>query len=149
MLQSQVRTMNAELDSIQSERLLSRAGGLDARRLRAHADILALYVPMLGDVLHHLSGAAIPDANRALLAELLGGVSAAFKAPLTRPPKDFDIADLARRWIDATPLDGTIPAREAILLIEALYYGRKCCEALDDLRRIMISHAAGAARHGP
>lgn len=145
-LQKDTGDLAAELSNIQSERLLGRSTVVGTRRLQAYADSLAIYVALLATLLERLSQSEVPAANRALLNELANGLSESLEAPLDEVPATVDVADLTKRWIDVTKLDGAIPQREAIWLIEVLVFGRKSLETLNALRELLVRYSPGAQR---
>jgi hypothetical protein len=50
-----------------------------------------------------------------------------------------DAHDLIEKWQAAAPLDGSIPSRDALMVVEELYYGRKLMETLTGLKSAAAS----------
>ncbi|MEM8587484.1 MAG: FUSC family protein [Pseudomonadota bacterium] len=145
-LQKDTGDLAAELSNIQTERLLARGTGHGTRRLQAHADSLAIYVALLASVLERLAAADLPQANAALVSELVSGLSKDLETPLDQAHAPMDVEDLTKRWANATKLDGSIPTHEAMWLIEVLIYGRKCLETLEGVRRLVADQAVDTRR---
>lgn len=145
-LQKDTGDLAAELSNIQSERLLARGIGVGTRRLQAHADNLAIYVALLASVLERLAATDVPQANTALLNELIGGLSDDLETPLDQAHAPVDVDGLTKRWATATKLDGSIPTQEAMWLIEVLVYGRKCLETLGGVRRLVADQTVDTRR---
>ncbi|MEM7445015.1 MAG: FUSC family protein [Pseudomonadota bacterium] len=145
-LQKDMGDLAAELTNIQSERLLARGIGKGTRRLQAYADSLAIYIALLATVLERLAKATLPETNKALLNELVAALSTLLETPFDQSAPPVDAQELTDRWAASTKLDGSIPVRDAMWLIEALVYGRKSIETLDGIRTLLVSNGTETGR---
>ncbi|MDQ0313908.1 FUSC family protein [Amorphus orientalis] len=133
-LETEVRLLMAELPSLEAERWFGRTGGAGLNRLAALLEALVSYVGLYERAVAGMTRIEVGEATRATFADLDGRVDAAF-AVLTGSGDalpDFD--DLLPKFAAVAPLDGSIPAAEAAVLVERLYYGRRIGQTLGELQ---------------
>lgn len=145
-LQRDARAIAAELTNIEAERLFAHGAEVRTRRLQAYSENLALYIALLASVLEPLGRTALPEADRALLNELADDLSASLETPFDRQAAAIDMEALASRWAASARLDGPVQPREAVWLIEAFVYGRKCFQTIDSMRGLLTPGFANTIR---
>jgi uncharacterized membrane protein YccC len=136
--QADTQALADELVSLNSERFLTRRHGIGSARLLAHADALSGYLALFMFTLRNLRDTSVPSHVRELERELTERLVAALAAGIDEREPDPDLSDIVARWEGATPLDGSVPAREAVMVIEELYYGRKLVDTLVGLRQAVV-----------
>jgi uncharacterized membrane protein YccC len=133
--QTDAQALAGELVSLNSERFLFRRHGVAGMGLQAHADALAGYLALYLLTLMNLRTVDISPAVRQLQSELTERLIADLGRGLDTQEPLPDGHDLVEKWLAAAPLDGSIPSREALMVVEELYYGRKLIETLAGLRQ--------------
>jgi uncharacterized membrane protein YccC len=137
--QTDAQALANELVSLNSERLMSRRHGMESARLQAHADAVAGYLALYVLTLQNLRSAEISPSVRRLQRELTDRIAAELSSDLDSPILPGDAHDLIEKWQAAVPLDGSIPSRDALVVVEELYYGRKLIETLAGLKSAVAS----------
>jgi len=141
--QTDAQALAGELVSLNSERFLSRHHGVAGMGLQAHADALAEYLALYLLSLQNLRSVEVTPAARQLQSELTERLIADLGHGLDIQEPQMDGHALVEKWLAAAPLDGSIPSREALMVVEELYYGRKLIETLAGLREALVKLHVG------
>jgi uncharacterized membrane protein YgaE (UPF0421/DUF939 family) len=129
-----------EMANLGSERLLTRASGPGTRELQAHADALATYVPLFAQMVSNVTAANLPESYRTKLDDVAARLSDVFERFPRVAGNELTVGGATDAWEATIPLDGTVPARDVILLVEALYCARKCFETLSNLKPVLAAY---------
>ena len=135
------QALTNELIGLNSERFILRHHSLDSSQLQAHADAVVGYTGLYLSTIRSLQNATIPDRIRDLEDKLAVQVRAQLSADADSDGHGDQsvqaLDDMVTTWQTAVPLDGSVPASEAMLVIEELYYGRKLVDTAAGLRRAL------------
>jgi uncharacterized membrane protein YccC len=123
-----------ELDNANQERFILRHHSPDSSRLQVHVDTAVGYLVLYIGTIHSLRDAAVPDTLRPLEDELATRVRANLKVDVDGKDSPCDLDNLVDTWQSAAPLDGSVPAHEAMLVVEELYYARRLVDTSAGLR---------------
>jgi uncharacterized membrane protein YccC len=146
--QADAQGLASELVSLNSERFMTRRHGIGSARLQAHADAVAGFLALYLVTLQNLRNVDLPVSVRQLQSDLTERLIADFGRDLDIREPAPDGHALVDKWLAAAPLDGTIPSREALMIVEELYYGRKLIETLAGLRESLAKlHVGSDLRH--
>lgn len=136
-LNGDTQALTGELIGLNSERLVLRRHSLDSSQLQAHADAVVGYASLYIGALRTLQDLKLPQRIRDLEEKLAEQVQAQLSADIDSDLSSDETDEVIKAWQTSVPLDGSVPAREAVLVIEEHYYARKLIETTAGLRRAM------------
>ena len=128
------QTLTGELIGLNSERFILRHHSLDSSQLQAHADAIVGYAALYISTVRTLQGFTLPQRIRDLEDNLAEQVRLQLGADIDGDPNIERVDELLKSWQTSVPLDGSVPAREAVLVVEEYYYARKLIETTAGLR---------------
>ena len=131
------QTLTGELIGLNSERFILRHHNLDSYQLQAHADAVVGYAALYISTVRTLQGLTLPQQIRDLEDKLAEQVRVQLSADIDGDHDIQQVDELLKTWQTSVPLDGSVPAREAVLVVEEYYYARKLIETTAGLRSAM------------
>ncbi|MEM7120210.1 MAG: FUSC family protein [Pseudomonadota bacterium] len=129
------QALSGELIGLNSERFILRHHSLDSYQLQAHADSVVGYASLFIGSVRALQSFTLPERIRDLEDKLAEQVRNQLRTDIDSNQNIEQVDELLRSWQTTVPLDGSVPAREAVLVVEEYYYARKLIETTAGLRR--------------